>query len=176
MSRLKLLILDASEVIRLHELGIWDRLIRACDVHLARTVADQEAVFFEKDGVELPIDLREDRDRDRVRVFEVALADINRFRHQFDPIYVSELDSGETEALAYLTQSFESFLISSGDAIVFRVLGLLGRGEQGTSLEEVLQRVGMSQSNLPWPCRRTFRERYTKEGEADSIRGRGLKR
>jgi hypothetical protein len=176
MSRLKLLVLDASEVIRLHEFGIWDKLIDLCDVHLARTVVDLEASFFEKEGVEYPINLGDDIAQDRVQIFDVALADINRFQSQFDPVYMGELDAGEAEALAYLTQSSESILISSGDAIVFRVLGRLGRGDQGTSLEEVLHKIGLGRSQLPWPCQKKFREKYTKEGEVDAIQGKGMKR
>ena len=176
MPRLNLLILDANAVITLHELGIWRKLIDRCDIHLARTVVESEAIFFEKDGERQPIDLGEDITQRRVQVFDVPLAKISHFRDQFDPVYVDQLDPGETEALAYLVQATESFLISSGDAIVFRVLGLMGSGDQGISLEEVLQKIGWQQGNLPWACQKAFRVKYTKEGEADSVRGRGLRR
>ena len=175
MSRLKWLILDASDVIHLHEFGLWGRLIGLCDVHLARTVVDVEASFFEEDGATHPIDLAEDIQQGRVRVFDVPLEPINRFRAQFDPLFVGELDPGETEALAYLTQSTESFVISSGDAIVYRVLGSLNRGDQGISLEEILSRIGLSQKKLPWSCQKAFREKYTKAGQADAIQGKGLR-
>ena len=73
-----------------------------------------EATFFEKDDAKQSIDLSDDIAQQRVQIFEVSLADINRFRAEFDPVYVGELDPGETESLAYLTQSSESFVISSG--------------------------------------------------------------
>jgi len=151
---LKLLILDANEVILLHEFGIWARFTEQCEVYHARTVAQDEAVFFEKDGDRHPIDLSQDIRNQRVRVFDVAIADINRFRGQFDPLYVGELDPGETESLAFLTQSTEPYLLSSGDAIVYRVLGLLNRGEQGISLEEVLDSIGCGGAGYPGPVRR----------------------
>ena len=66
-------------------------------------------------------------------------------------------------------------MISSGDAIVYRVLGLLNRGEQGLSLEEILDSIGLRRSKLPWSCQKAFREKYTKEGELDSVLGKGLK-
>lgn len=47
MPRLKLLILDASEVIHLHEFGIWARFAGLCEVFLARTVAEDAVTFFE---------------------------------------------------------------------------------------------------------------------------------
>ena len=89
---------------------------------------------------------------------------------------MDQLDPGETESLAYLVQSTEPFLISSGDAIVFRVLGLIGRGDQGIALEEILRKIGLQQGKLTWACQKAFRDKYTKEGEADSIRGRGLRK
>jgi len=162
-------------IILLHEFGAWSHFIARCEVHLARTVAEEEALFYERDGDQLPIDLSENTTNQTIRVFDVAISDIKRFREQFDPLYLGELDPGETESLAFLVQSTESFLLSSGDAIVYRVLGLLSRSEQGISLEEVLDRIGLRRSKLPWPCQRAFREKYTKEGERDSILGRGLR-
>jgi len=176
MPRLKWLILDANAVITLHELGTWAKVIELSDVHLARTVVEIEAVFFEQDGDRQPIDLTSDVREGRVQVFDVSLAEIKRFRDRFDPVYVDQLDPGETEALAYLVQSVEAFLISSGDAIVFRVLGLMGCGDQGISLEEVLQKIGLQKGKLPRACQKAFRDKFTKEGGADSIRGRGLRR
>lgn len=175
MSRLKLLILDANVVIYLHELGVWQKLISASDVHLARTVVADEAVYYEADGENIPIDLSGDERQARIQEFEVSLADIVRFRDQFDPVYVGELDPGETESLAFLTQS-KGFLIASGDAIVYRVLGRLNRSDQGISLEEILQKVGLQRADLPWPAKKAFRERYTRQGETDAIQGIGLKR
>lgn len=104
MSRLKLLILDATEVIHLHESGIWGRLIGLSDVHLARMVVDIEVPYFEKDGARQPIDLSHDIAGGRVHVFEVSLPDIVRFRDRLDPTHVGALDPGETKALAHLAQ------------------------------------------------------------------------
>ena len=57
---------------------------------------------------------------------------------------------------------------------MFRVLGLLNRSDQGISLEEVLQKVGLGRS-VAKQYTKQFRERYAREGEQDSVRGRGLK-
>lgn len=175
MSKLKLLILDANVVIHLHEFGIWAHLLAVCDVHLPGTVVG-ESNFYEVDGQRHDIDISDDIKEGRVRVFHTELATIKAFRDQFDPIYVGGLDEGETEALAYLFDSNETFLISSGDAIVYRVLGRLNRSDQGLSLEEVLKQVGLQRGSLPWSCTKKFREQYTKEGEVHAIQGAGLKR
>jgi hypothetical protein len=176
MSRLKLLILDANIVIHLHEFGIWATLIVACDVHLPRTVVG-EVGFFEIEGERQYIDLNDDINQRRIQVFDVELDQIKAFREQFEPLYVEGLDPGETEALAYLSTSSERFVISSGDAIVYRVLGRINRSEQGVSLEEILKQVGLQRGEqLPWSCSKSFRDKYTKEGQTHAIQGTGLKK
>jgi hypothetical protein len=172
---LKWLILDANVVIHLHEFGIWSKLVTLCDVHLPRTVVC-EADFYEAEGVKKYIELEDDIDQQRVHVFDVPVAEIKKFREQFDSFYIDGLDPGESEALAYLCQQAEKFLVSSGDAIVYRVLGRLNRRDQGVSLEEILQKVGLKQKQLPWSCSKAFREKYTKEGEIHAIQGMGLKK
>ena len=42
-----LLLLDADVVIELHCLGIWDQVVERCDVHVARSIVDDEALYFE---------------------------------------------------------------------------------------------------------------------------------
>jgi hypothetical protein len=176
MSKLKLLILDANVVIHLHEFGIWQKLIAVCDIHLARTVAEDEVEFCVVGGVKQYIDLAEDIAQGRIHVFDVPLADLKMFRDQFDALYIGELDPGEAESLAYLAQSKEPFLIASGDAIVYRILGRLQFSARGISLEEVLQQVGLQRGKLPWSCSKAFRDRHTRQGEMDAIQGIGLKR
>ena len=175
MSKLNLLILDANVVIHLHEFGIWSKLISVCDVHLPRTVVD-ESNFYEEDGQRQYIDLSDDITEKRVTVFDVSLSDIQTFRNQFDALYVGGLDPGETEALAYLCKSSQPLMISSGDAIVYRVLGRLNRGDQGISLEEILQKVGLQRGQLPHSCTRAFRDHFTQAGATDAIQGVGIKK
>ena len=123
-------------------------------------------MFFEKDGDRHPIDLSEDIRNQRSFMFSICkLLKLIASENDLTPCTLAELDPGETESLAFLIQSTESYVISSGDAIVYRVLGLLNRGEQGLSLEEILDSIGLRRSKLPWSCQKAFREKYTKEGE-----------
>jgi len=181
MPKLRLLILDAGVVIHLHELKIWEQVRDQCDIHLSRIVAETEVLFEpgdeERNGEGLygkDIDLREDMTSGRIRVFDVSLGDLKKFRDQFEPLYFGDLDDGEAESLAFMVNQAEDFLISSGDAIVYRVLGNLGRADQGISLEEILHRIGLGR-RMKWPYTKAFRDKYTKEGQADMIRGRGRK-
>ena len=79
MPKLKLLILDAGVVIKLHELELWSSIV----------------------------------------------------------------DAGEAESLAFLVHQNDDYRISSGDAIVYKVLGNLNLGDQGISLEEILGTCGL---------------------------------
>ena len=177
MQKLKLLILDACVVIRLHELGIWEPVCDQCDIHLSRIVAEKEVLFQPGDegGYGEDIDLLPDIDNRRVQVFDVKASELKDFRGQFDPSYLGDLDDGESESLAYMMKQTGDFLISSGDAIVYRVLGNLGLGNLGLSLEEILQKIGQGRK-LEWPYTKAFREKYMSDGQTDMIQGRRKQR
>lgn len=49
---MKLLILDANEVIYLHETGPWQAVLARCEVFIARTVAEDEAKFYRGKGAD----------------------------------------------------------------------------------------------------------------------------
>lgn len=176
MSKLKLLILDANVVIFLHDNGVWSKFVTVCDVHLPRTVVDEAAFYDDEDEVRHYIDLTDDISQGRISVFDVSLADLQKFQQRFDPLYASQIDPGELEALAYLCESTQEFSISSGDAIVYRVLGRLGKGDRGISLEEIVSKVGLKQSQISWPFTKKFREKYTQDGFTDMMQNRGLRK
>jgi hypothetical protein len=173
---LKLLILDANVVISLHVYGLWTQITERCDVHLSRTVAETEAIFYEdRAGNHVSIELSGDERAARITVFDLDITAIRDFERMFDCNYAAELDPGEKESLAHLVGSEKDYRICSGDHIVYKVLGNLNRGDQGISLEEVLGAIGLKPRSLPFRDTKRFRERYTSEGEQDMIRGRGHK-
>lgn len=170
----KLLILDANVVIYLHELHLWDRLLFRQEVYLAHTVV-QEVKYYRTPGADKIIRLSEETPQGRVNILEQTPTQLKQFFDRFDLRYREVLDDGEAESLAYLVHSQEEYLICSGDAIVFRILGLLGRSEQGVSLEEVLQNVGLGRA-VEKQFTKQFREKHTKQGEQDRVQNRGLRK
>ncbi len=90
----------------------------------------------------------------------------------FDPTYTEKLDPGEVESLCHLLDAPDEFAISSADKIVYRVLGNLDRGEQGISLEEILEAIGLSRP-LQYQFTRAFRERWTQKGFEERLYRRG---
>ena len=81
------------------------------------------------------------------------------------------MDDGEAESLAFLFNSREEWLLTSSDEIVFKTLGVEGRSEQGISLEEILQKIGLSRSMLKAQFTKQFRLNVTKKGQIDQITG-----
>lgn len=173
MSKSKLLVLDTNVIIFLLARGIWDKLVEACDVYLAKTIVDETQFYDDENGTRHYVDLSCEK---RVYVFDVPMAEVSSFLQQFEPIYADQLDPGELEALAFLFSSSETYMICSGDAIVYRTLGRLNRPDQGISLEELLPQIGLSQSNLPYPQTQKFRKYYSQEGFKDSLSGIGLRK
>ncbi len=175
MKKFKLLLLDANVVIHLFEIGLWDKLVERCEVLLSRIVAEREAQFFEKDdGEKVYFDLQPYISDKRLTVIDASVDDIKSFRDQFDSVYLSRLDDGESESLAYLVKSPQQCLICSADAIVFRILALLDRADQGLSLEEILGSVGLGHA-LRWEFSKRFRERWTRIGSQHRIQGVGIR-
>ena len=172
--RLSFLLLDANIIIKLCELRLWDKIVRSCDIHVGKTVIREARFFEDEDGNRVDIDLTSDIDAIRITLFEVDLAETTKFRNRFDQPYLEKLDPGETEALVRLQSLPKDSQLCSADAIVFKVLAGLGRDDQGLSLEELLNKVGMSRK-LEWAFCRKFREKYSKDGHVEAIQGRGLK-
>ena len=165
MERSRLILLDANVVIHLCGIGLWERVIEQCEVHLARTVVQKEVLShnikpYERDG--------------RVHVFDVPASDAVQLRSRFDRGYFDRLDDGETESLVYLLKHQGDFRLSSADAIVFRVLANLQLVESGVSLEELLREIGLSRG-LSWQFTEAFRRKYSTQGTEERIRGIGLK-
>lgn len=170
-----LLLLDANVVIELFRLGLWDKVLECCDVHLSRTIVQREAHFFkDSEGSRHDFDLREYEASGQITVFDVELSEVRHFALSFDPTYFERLDPGETEAMTHLLTSPAPYLICSADSIVFKVLGNLNRAEQGISLEEVLNDVGLGR-RLTWRFTRAFRDKWTKRGFVDHLGGMGKK-
>ena len=133
--KFRLLLLDANIVIKLFQMGIWDRLLECCDVYLSRTIVNEEAHFFVDDsGERQDYDLLEYEKSGTINVFDVSLAQDAELVKHFDLAYMERFDPGEREALAYLVTSADDYVICSADSIVFKTLGFLNLADQGISL------------------------------------------
>lgn len=184
MPKSRLLLLDANIVIELHKLSLWSALLEKFEVSLTGKVLAEVQHWPEVDELAFDpshreirnvIDLTKDINSGELNVIDVPLSIVADFANRFDPTYEREIHGGERESLAFLCATNTPWLISSSDRVVFRVLGRLQRGEQGISLEELLQSIGRSPGKLARKLSKNFREEFTKRGQEDFVTGRGLK-
>ena len=174
MKRWSFLLLDANVIIALFRQGIWERVVAECDLHISETVLG-EAHFFEDDaGVRHDFDLGLHVANGSIKKFSVSPPKVKSFVDTFGLDYIEKLDAGEAESLAYLEHASDEHLICSADAIVFRVLGNLDRGQQGVSLQEVLDKLGFGR-RLPQQFTKAMREQWTGRGVTERMQGRGRK-
>lgn len=174
MKKFQFLLLDAGPIIKLFELGIWDDFIKRCMVTISRTVAN-EAKWASREFEDIRIDLMSFEQAGLIKVLDLDLSLVKTFYDRFDLQYRAEIDDGEKEILAFLCNSDEDWLACSSDHAVFRVLGLLGKPDQGISLQEVLDTIGLSKTNLESEYTKSFREKWTRKGQADSIQDKGVR-
>ena len=171
--KFQLLLVDTNIVIELHKLGLWDSFIQSCSVTITKGV-QEEAQFWEDDsGGKQYFDIEEDIKNSKLICEEVSPSQISGFCQQFDPSYLDRLDLGESELLTILCTSSKEWRVTSADGIVFKILGRTGRADQGISLEEILDQIGLGRK-LERQYTKKFREQFTQKGQEDSIRGRGM--
>jgi len=172
MKKLDFLLLDANVVIELFRLGLWEKITDICDIHLAETVIDESEYYIDEHNEKAPISRNEIEAHGKVTIYGLESSSLGSFRSMFDITVLEDVDPGEAESLAILWDAEEEFLICSADAIVFRILGLAGKGHQGISLEEILQQTGF-RKRLEYQFIKAFRDKWTQKGFEEKMMGYG---
>jgi len=166
MKKYQCLLLDANVVIELFSLGLWDAIVKQCEIHLSEIVIQEASYYPDASGNLCPINLDSYLNQGSVHRFSRSTTDLLNFKNRFGPNYFEKLDPGETESLLHLVSgSCEDYHICSSDAIVFRVLAHLSRSHQGVSLEELLDQFSIRQ-NLQKKYTRAFRLEWCQRGLA----------
>ena len=175
---LKLLLLDADVIIIAHELDVWDQLVEKCSISVTETIIKEADYWCDHKGEQHIIDLESYVRKGQIDAISVELSKVRRFRQRFTPVYLENMDPGESETLAFIDSSDDTWRYCSGDAIVYKVLGCLAKGDQGISLEEVLSQcgTGLSSGKHLAHLTKAYRETQTRQGQRDGITGMGLTR
>jgi len=176
MKKFQFLLLDAGPIIKLFSLDIWDDFIEKCDVTIARTVAEDEVVFASKgyDKEYIDFGLKPWEEKGLIKIIEMESSQVKVFHEKSNLEGRYRIDPGEEESLAFLCNSTKDWKLCTTDGAAFSVLGFLGKGDQGISLEEILQEIGLSQ-NIEREYTKKFREKWTHKGQVDSIQSQGLR-
>ena len=170
LKKTRLLLIDTNVVIYLFELGIWDKFVESCDVHMEKTIIEQCKYYEDDNGDRKPIDLSAYVKRGNIVEETTELTELVSLKDRFGADIIERLHSGEAEALALLTERNPKFLICSSDPIVFRVLAALGMSEQGLALETVLQGIGLRRS-VDSQYTEKYRRMYLKRGFQEGLQG-----
>ena len=169
LSKSQLVILDAGVIIEAFRSNSWPALIAKYSVTVSRTVMGEVLFYRDAAGQRVPIDLTPYEGNQSISVIDVPASEAAAFLKEFDPTYVERLDAGELTSLVFLLKKMGAeSRICSADSIVYRVLGKLRRSDQGISLEELLTGAGCPKT-LEERFRKTFRERWSREGFSDSF-------
>jgi hypothetical protein len=171
MKKFQFLLLDAGPIIELFELGIWEKILDVCDITTSQTIIE-EAKYFSGENEDRQINL--EYYKNRIHILDITSSQAESFLNQFIQEYQSDIHAGEKEILTFLNRVSSEWLLCSADSAVFRVLGLLGKSDQGISLEEILEKTGLTRK-LEWRFTKKFREKFTQIGQIDLIQNKGLK-
>lgn len=173
MKKFPFLLLDAGPVIKLFELGIWQEFIARCDVTIAQQVAE-ESKWARGETEDCLIDLAQHSEEGSISIIDIDASKVAAFTNKFSAqLSRVRIDPGELATLVFMSDSTDPWIICTADGPVFRFLGTIGKTEQGISLEEILEQIGLAKK-LEWKYTKRFREKYSHMGQVDSIQGQGL--
>jgi len=176
MRKLQFLLLDAGPIIKLFELGLWEKFIGRCGVVVSRTVVEEAVHTGQCDCLSyIDFPFEEADEQGRIKIVDMTLPAIQSFLRDSTIGMKYAIDPGEAETLVFLSDSSENFILCTADGPVFSALGFLDKAQSGISLEELLQKCGLLMSHkLEWRFSKKFREKYTRIGQLDSIQDKGL--
>lgn len=159
MSRKLSCLLDANVVIECYKLGVWEALIERTEAVVPDAVAEDEALFFPKGEARIPIDLPDLAARGRIRRVGASLLQLDAMFSRFTESLRQDIHAGEAEALAYLLSGTEPDLaFCSGDCTALHRLALLDLRDSAVSLEELLDKCGLSKPLRPEYTRECMRK------------------
>lgn len=169
VSRSKLVLFDTGIIIQSFRLGVWDALVSHYHIITSEIVVEEAKFFMDENNIRHPIELLPYVASKAIQVEDVSLSELKVFKNTHDPVYFERLDPGELSLLCLLfKRGYEEALISSGDGIVYRILGKRRCSERGVSLEELAAKIGVNKK-FPEQFRKKFKEDYSRRGFDDSF-------
>jgi hypothetical protein len=138
-------LLDADVVIRLFELGLWDKLVERTRVTLAQTVYDQAAHYFNPETqARKHIDLQPYRDENRIDIIDSDVTETAPILAKCGKHAL--LHEGELESIACVARPNTDALFCTADGGAIRTMVLLDLNDRVVSLEELLRRTNLARS------------------------------
>jgi hypothetical protein len=173
-----LLLLDADVIVFAHELGVWDSLKKAYDVHVPSIVIEVEVRFFTSLSGGRRIDLKAQAHSSEIKRVEATALQIYDTFKDFDPTFMASLHDGEKEGITILRSSAESGLVfCTGDIVAIQSVGMLGLSGTCISFEELLEKAGLLKGLKLLPSlRKREHESHLAKGKTRRITGECFKK
>ncbi len=172
----RFLLLDANVVIEAYRREVWEDLLDREALAVPSIVAHSEAFFYDSDldAVPKPIHLPTLIQEGKIQELSATPSEMGAVAQIFDRVFLGGLHDGETEALALLHGGQFAPEFCSGDKMAIQALAMMGRSEDGISLESVLRRTGLNRS-IGHEFTKKYFDRHLKIGQQKRITGEGLR-
>ncbi len=140
----RLIIADADVIIRLHELDLWDKVVEQYSICVAKTVAEIEVRYFERQigdsrdnrAINLALDAR-------IEIVEPEATTLTVFQDRLSLLDRKSIEIGELETLAATLERKEDGIQACLiDEFAIKCAVLAGLGDSCVSVESVLERCG----------------------------------
>ncbi|ACL04773.1 hypothetical protein Dalk_3083 [Desulfatibacillum aliphaticivorans] len=167
---MKLWILDADVIIDLLSLGVFDNLLKHCQLHLSTTVIE-EVRFYKTGRAKIQINFRTDYVNTRKVIEESATVDDLKEITELLPMAIKRgIGPGELESLAVLNKN-RNLVFCSMDGLAIKSLPFLDLSQNGISVEKLLQKSGISTKILKEPHMEQYFQTKLKDGQELKITG-----
>ena len=169
-----LLLLDADVIIDLHRLGVWHIIVQKHTISIPSIILHKEAYYYEDASGKIhPIELEKEIGKS-IQEISCLPEELAEFTEQFDYNVRDSLHSGEKEALVLL-QKKKELLLCTCDKAAIKALALLDLTNQGISVENLLNKSGVSKKLEPKHTEKYFKLWLT-EGSIMKLQGSGFKK
>lgn len=171
----RLVLLDADVIIRLFELGLWDKVVAGTRVTIAKTVLEQAAHYFDTETTARKhIDLQPAITKGLIDIIDCDATEVAPVRSACRGF--ADLHTGELESLAIMSRPGCDAHLCVADGGAIRASVMLGIVERVVSLEELLRQLNLQRSfsdrDLYQFSEARFRQ-MVKKAEIDKVQGLG---
>jgi len=168
-------LVDANVIVYAYEIGVWNNMLAEAEFVTARSIVQDEAKFYSRENKKIVIDLPKLVEKGELDEVDPSISQVKNVIKKFDDLFAERIHEGERDILAHLLNADdEEVAFCSADRVALKALAMLGMGNLGISLEEILEIIGYQKSNLDTEYTKDYLEDCLEEGRQNRITGLGL--
>ncbi|MBS3787917.1 MAG: hypothetical protein V5A79_02230 [Candidatus Bipolaricaulota bacterium] len=168
-------LVDANVIVYSYGIGVWNDMLAEAKIVTASSIVQDEAKFYSQEWEKIMIDLPGLAKSGKLQEVDPTVSQIEKLQDRFGEYFVEGIDEGERDILAYiLTAENVEANFCSADRIALDALAMLGMGNLGISLKEILKIIGYQKSDLGDEYKKPYLEKCFEEGRQNRITGLGL--